>query len=122
MSVHMIRVLCEPPRGEAENAISNWVTNYTEWTNDPVEHSLSVTNTKLDGSGTEYVRGDWRFIQDGEDPTSMLNDLSGRLASINGGLWHLLGYHVCEHDTDRPGECTWDERVEDGSIPQGVRL
>lgn len=122
MSVHMVRVLCEPPKTEAKTAVSNWVSNYAEWTNDPVTHSLSVMNTAMDGTGTEYVQGDWRFHQDGETPTGILTDLSGRLQSINGSLWHRLGYHVCTHDEVTHIECRWGETLDYGSVPEGVSL
>lgn len=120
MTVHMVRVLSESPKGEAETAIDNWVANYNEWTADPVTHELVETNTELDGSGTAYVRGDWRFLDQGEDPTNILSDLSGRLQQIQGGLWHRLGYHVCSHDADDPTPCSWDEKQEFGSIPSDI--
>lgn len=123
MSVHMVRVLCEPPKGKAENAIQNWVKNYQEWTADPVEHTFTETSTNPYGDGgTQYVRGDWRFIQNGEDPTNILTDLSDRLKSFQGGLWHKLGYHVCSHSEDNPSACSWDETIKYGTVPNGVTL
>lgn len=120
MAVHMVRVLAEPPKGEAETAVANWVENYTEWTGDTVEHALTDANTAIDGTGTAYVRGDWRFEDQGEDPTNILSDLSGRLQSLQGGLWHRLAYHVCTHDEADPQPCSWDETVEWGTVPSGV--
>jgi len=64
MAVHMVRVFSQPPRGNAENAVNNWVANYSEWTSDPVEHELTETAAEIDGTGTQYVRGDWRFEGD----------------------------------------------------------
>lgn len=121
MTVHMVRVLCEPPKGEAENAIDNWVQNYSEWTEDTTEHSLTETTAGVDGTGTVHVRGDWRFIDQGEDPTNILQDLSRRLDSLQGGLWHRLGYHVCSHDEDNPQPCSWGQKVESGTIPGDIR-
>lgn len=118
----MVRVLCEPPKGEAETAVGNWVSNYTEWDADPVEHSLTETNTKLDGSGVQYVHGDWRFIQESEDSTKMLENLSDRLQSLQDGLWHRLGYHICTHDEDNPKPCGWGETLEFGNVPTEVKL
>jgi len=122
MTVHMVRVFVEPPKGDAEQAINNWVENYTEWTDDSVEHSLTETDTKTDGSGTVYLNGDWRFIQEGEDPTNILDDLSKRLQSFQGGLWHRLGYHVCYHGGEGKtgGACSWDEKQEFGTIPSDI--
>lgn len=120
MAVHMIRVFCEPPKGEAETAVDNWVSNYSEWTADPVKHSLVETDASIDGTGTTYVRGDWRFDDQGEAATDILNDLSNRLQSIEGGLWHRLGYHVCTHDEENPQPCSWDEKQEFGTIPSDI--
>jgi len=120
MTVHMLRVFIEPPKGDAENAVDNWVSNYSEWTADPVEHSLTEATAGIDGSGTAYVRGDWRFIDQGESPTEILDDLSGRLQSFQGGLWHRLGYHLCSHDEDQPHACSWDQSLEWGTIPSDI--
>lgn len=119
MAVHMIRVLCELPKGDADVAVQNWVDNYAEWTDDPVTHGLTETTASLDGSDTVYLRGDWRFIDQGEDQTAMLNDLHERLDSMQGGLWHRLGYHVCTHD-EGGGPCAWDETVAAGQIPSDI--
>lgn len=116
----MVRVLCEPPKGEAETAVNNWVSNYSEWTADPTEHTLTETNTAIDGSGTKYVRGDWRFERQGEDPTDILTDLSDRLQPIQGGLWHRLGYHICDHDEETRQPCSWDETAEWGTVPSDI--
>jgi len=116
----MIRIFAEPPNGSAETAIDNWVANYTEWTADPVTHTLRETTTGIDGSGTTYLRGDWRFVDQGEVPTDILADLSGRLQTFQGGLWHRLGYHVCTHDEDRSTPCSWDEKHEWGAVPSDI--
>jgi len=120
MTVHMVRLLLEPPKGNAESAVDNRVQNHTEWTDDPVEHTLVETTAGLDDSGTTYVRGDWRFTDQGETPTNILTDLSDRLKSFQGGLWHRLGYHVCPHDESNGGACSWDEKKEWGSIPSDI--
>lgn len=120
MTTHMIRVYVEQPKGNAESAVQNWVENYTEWTADPVTHGFTEANTKLDQSGTTYLRGDWRFIDQGEDPTAILDDLSGRLETFQGGLWHRLGYHACDHDEDTPTPCAWEQSVESGNVPSEI--
>lgn len=124
MTVHMVRVMVEPPKGDAENAVDNWVTNYNEWTGDSVEHTMTETTAGLDSSGTTYVRGDYRFVDEGESPTDILSDLSSRLQSLQGGLWHRLGYHVCSHDEDNSSPCSWNdpdsEILEWGNIPSDI--
>lgn len=116
----MIRVYCEPPKGDADTAIQNWVDNYSEWTGDPVTHELVETNAAMDDSGTTYLRGDWRFHDQGEAATDILDDLSSRLQSINSGLWHRLGYHVCDHDEATATACSWDQTLEWGTVPNDI--
>lgn len=117
----MVRLFLEPPKGNAETAIDNWVQNYNEWESDPVEHTLAVTNTALDGSGVDYVQANYRFIQDSA-ATSLLDDLESRLQSLQGGLWYRIGYHDCNHDESNRDGCTWDttETRENGTIPPEI--
>lgn len=97
MTKHMIRLLLEPPIGEADQAVNQWVQNHNEWADDPVSHSLTETTAEIDGPGTTYVRGDYRFYQD-TPATSLLDDLETRLQGLQGGVWYRIGYHVCPHD------------------------
>jgi hypothetical protein len=121
MTVHMVRLFIEPPKGNADQAINNWVENHNEWEDDPVEHSLTETTVGIDGSGTQYIRGDYRFIQD-SDATTLLNRLENRLQSSQGGLWYRIGYHQCDHDEDQSTPCSWDgsETRENGDIPSDI--
>lgn len=119
MTVHMIRVYSEPPKGDAETAVSNWVENYSEWTADSEEHSLSEATADM-GEGTTYLTGNWRFEDQGETPIDILEDLSQRLQSFQGGLWHRLAYHICYADEDNPQPCSWDEVVEFGTVPSDI--
>lgn len=119
MTVHMVRVILEPPKGEAESAVDNWVQNHTEWDDDPVEHTLTERNTEEDGSGTDYVRGDYRFIQE-ETPDALLDDLEDRLQSFQSGLWYRLKYHECTHDEDNPKPCSWDQVREADDVPGDI--
>jgi hypothetical protein len=115
----MVRVMIEPPRGEAENAVDNWVQNHNEWTDYPKEHSLTETTAGTDDDGTSYVRGGYRFIQEGA-ADELLDDLAGRLDSFQGGLWYRLGYHECDHDEDSPTGCDWEQVRENGSVPPDI--
>ena len=112
----MIRVFSEPPLGDAQTAVDKWVSNHNEWNSDPASHSLTIK--EIDGG--QFLMGDYRFIQEGETPTGILTDLSDRLKSVQGGLWHRLGYHVCSHDETSPAACAWDTTVEYGTVPAFV--
>jgi hypothetical protein len=119
MTVHMVRIMIEPPKGNAESAVDNWVANHNEWENDPVKHSLVETTADVDGTGTTYVRGDYRFIQD-STVTDLLDALESRLQSFQGGLWYRVGYHQCDHDEENASPCSWDEKRENGTIPSDI--
>jgi len=119
MTVHMVRIFFDLPKGNADNAVDNWVQNHNEWENDPVSHSLTEKNTEIDGSGVDYVSGDYRFIQE-ETVTKLLDDLGDRLSSVQGGLWYRIGYHACDHDEDQPTPCSWDETREGGTVPDAI--
>lgn len=119
----MVRLFMEPPKGDAENAVDNWVTNHTEWTGDPVEHTLIETNADIDGTGTTYICGDYRFEQN-ETVTQLLDDLEQNLGNIQGGLWYRIGYHACDHDETAGSPCSWtdsdSEIRENGTIPSDI--
>lgn len=119
MTVHMVRLMIEPPKGEAQTAVDNWVQNHREWTDDPVDHRLVAANTAIDGTGTDYIRGDYRFIQE-ETADALLDDLESRLDSFQSGVWYRLGYHACTHDLDNPQPCHWDQTREGGTVPADV--
>ena len=118
MTVHMVRVCVEPPRGEAQEPLNNWVENYTQWETDPVEHELRETTTETDG-GTTYARGDYRFVQE-ETADELLNDLEDRLQNFEDGLWYRLAYHACTHDEDEPTPCSWEDTREWGDVPEDI--
>lgn len=119
MTVHMVRMYVEPPKGGADTAVDNWVSNHNEWTSNPVDHSLTETNAEIDGSGTTYVRGDYQFIQE-ETVTSLLDDLENNLQSIQSGLWYRIGYHVCTHDESDGTGCSWENTRENGTVPSDI--
>lgn len=120
MSVHMVRAFVEKPAGELSAAVDDWAANFEPWDGDRVSHGLTERNTELNGSGIDYICGEWRFRRNGEVPSGILNSISTELDGFDGGLWHRIGYHVCDHDEDFATPCAWDEVIESGSIPSGV--
>lgn len=119
MTKHMTRLYIEPPNGNAQNAIDNWVQNHNEWTDDPVEHTVSETQLDEDDSGSVAVTADYRFVQE-ETPTALLDDLESKLNSFQSGLWYRVGYHECDHDEENVSGCSWEEVRENGTIPSYV--
>lgn len=119
MATHMIRLFIESGQGNLSQPVDNWVQNFNEWTGDPVDHTLVETNTEPDGTGTDYYRGDYRFIQD-STKTAVLDDLEQRLQNFQGGMWYRMGYHVCDHDEDDGTACGWEDQRENGTIPSDI--
>lgn len=119
MTVHMVRLIVEPPKGESEEAVNNWVENHNQWEGDPIDHKLTETTADPDGDGTTYARGDYRFIQQ-ETADELLDDLEDRLQSFQGGLWYRLAYHACDHDEDEPTPCSWEDAREWGDVPDDI--
>ena len=124
MTIIMVRVFHEVPKGEAENAVQNWVENHPVWSEDPVEHSMRETAIlSSDGVEVPYVAGDFRFHQDAVDATALLDDLEARLQSIQTGLWYRLGVHEdCDYHEDNQQPCEWDPSLkrEHGDIPSAI--
>lgn len=108
-----IQLIIEPPKGNAENAVKNWVQNHNEWTGDGQEHSLTEhDDTEPDYDGDPYIHGIYRFNQDSAaDVSEVVDDLESRLSRMQGGLWYKIG---------ATGECTHDRedgrRIEDYKI------
>jgi len=121
MAVHMVRMLMEAVLSaeDVQAIVDEWINNHNEWTEDPVEHSLSEVNTEEDGSGVDYLRGDFRFIQE-ESLTALLDDLVSTYDSSPASFWYRVVYHECDHDKDNPTNCRWDEKRESGVIPTEV--
>lgn len=125
MTVHMIRVCIGPndkmTLQQANDALDTWVGNHSEWVEDSVEHAVSETNTQLDGSGTAYWLGSYRFgYSDAKD--NLVQKCEDKI--VNKCDWYRLGYHICDHDENDRGGCSWDDEREwtakDVTIPSGV--
>jgi len=120
MTVHMVKFYIEPPNGNAETAVDNWVMNHTEWMSDPQEHTLREVPADPAVIGSPMtVTGTYRFLQ--EEPASdLLDDLEARLQSFQGGLWYRVGYHECSQDEENPTPCSWEQTRENGSVPDDI--
>lgn len=107
----------ESPKGNAHNAVDNWVRNFTAWKGKPAHNTL----TEVTEGGTTYLRGDYRFRLN-DEKTALLDTLEHRLQRFQGGLWYRVGYHVCNHDEadSRKHACMWQSTREHGDIPDDV--
>lgn len=112
MTIHMIRIFSHWPDGytvdDIDQEVQTWVDNHTEWLDDSVEHTISGHNTAIDGSGTDYLVGDFRFEWT-DDKTTLLDNCEATLQDHVD--WYRLGYHECTHDGDG-APCGWDDKVE----------
>lgn len=123
MTVHMIQILSHWPDGYTEDdidaTVQNWVDNHTEWIEDTVAHTITGSNTAVDGTGTKYLRGTFRF-EWSDDKTVLLDNCESTLQDYVD--WYRLGYHQCLHD--ETGGCDWDDKREwtasNVSIPSDI--
>lgn len=112
----MITVYFEPAKQAAKNAVRNWRDNHPTWENDTVSHEIVATHDPL--TDTEYVRGDFRFLQE-DTAATLLDDLTNTLDD-NSNVWYRIGYHECTHDEPDSSDSDWSEIRESGDIPEGV--
>jgi hypothetical protein len=118
----MFRVFMQDTRPQyslalAQAWIDDWIADEDTWTGDPITHEIRPGNTEIDGSGTDYFGGDFRF-----EKTNSEGNIASNFASFVGVFttWHRLGYHLCPHDEANGGSCSWDSQYEDGSVPSDI--
>lgn len=125
MAIHNLQVITatvdsndlEVDLAAEKQTIVNWVANYQEVL-ETQRADFSTGNTEMDGSGTDYAMGSWRFALE-EDPLQMKDTIATYLN--NNFKWWIVRYHQCDHDEqDRQG-CSWDNRWTGGaSLPADV--
>lgn len=119
MTVHMIRICIGPQSSwslsKAEAAVEDWMSKQSEWTTDPVEHSLEGISP--DYTTAAWWQGDYRLTFESDPKDNLLQKLEDKL--VNKPLWYRFGYHECEHDETDPGPCSWGEEREwmDTGVP-----
>lgn len=99
-----------------ESYIPTWLTTHTAWA-DADNQPPQPANTELNGVGTEYYSADWRFAWSASKSV-LLSNLTAYTASY--APWHRIGYHVCDHDSDTPVGCAWNDKDENGDIPADI--
>lgn len=123
MTVHMLRLYAEPPGQMPANALENAIAGMTNspWTADPdpASGNLTESNTEMDGSGTRFVAGSYRYLIDSSEPHP-LNEMQANLESVV--EWYRIMYHVCDHDEDTGEGCSWntDSPYDSGPVPSDI--
>ena len=124
MAVHMIRVVISTQGKTSLDAFNaamdDWVSEQSEWMEDPNEHNISEVSSR-EGGASSYYAGTYRFhLTDAKD--NLIQKCEDKL--VNKCPWWRLGYHVCDHDQDDRHGCSWDEQREwtdkDVTIPPDV--
>lgn len=108
----MFRVLCGPqsswPQADVNAAVEDWMSKQSEWTADPVDHSMQGTTDPE--TGTEWWRGDYRLTFDSEPKANLFQKLEDKL--VNKPDWYRAGYHECSHDEADRAACSFDDARE----------
>jgi len=125
MTCHSIQVSFDGTVSEtdAESAIDTVLTEYATVVDGQAspseEDNVTVRNTALDGSGTDYHYCLYRF--DGDCQLSAIcTDIENELANV-GADWHQVETHECYHDEAGGGACgSWSVHCSDGTVPEGV--
>lgn len=120
MAVHTIELTTATDVGEqtARNGVQAWVANHTERLPEQnVGFTAGNTTPEDDTTGTDYYRALYRFDRTADDKLELKDSLVNR---IGGAVsWYRLRYHVCDHDEDGRGGCSWngaEERTK-GTVP-----
>jgi hypothetical protein len=117
MTVHRVRLLHSTAGKNDYHAwLNTWLTNMTPWSDPEVPNDLPSLRTQIDGSGEWYqteLAFEWT-----EDRAIILDNLAQYASSYCD--WHRIAYHVCTHDEENGGPCSWDEVRENGTIPSYV--
>lgn len=123
MVVHTIELSTATDVGEqtARDAVQGWVGNHTERL--PEQNAgFTAGNTAAPGEtgGTDYYHALYRFDRAADDKLELKDSLLNRLGQQVS--WYRLRYHVCDHDEDAPGGCSWDgsEERTDGTLPSDL--
>lgn len=111
MTVHAIRVIAGPQSSwdldQINAEMDDWVSKQSEWESDPDEHVIRPVSAGIDGTGTQYFNGIYRFTLESEPKANLLQKCEDKL--VNKCLWYRLAYHSCNHDEEDPQPCSWDE-------------
>jgi len=121
----MVKLVSDYPDGytldQIRQVVSDWVNNHAEWTEDPVEHTVSLQNTDPEDGETEYLSGDFRFQWDA-DVQALLDDAEAAIRDYV--AWYRIAYYECDHDAENGPGCPWDtskgREYNAGQIPAGV--
>lgn len=79
---------------------------------------MARTNTEMDGSGTDHVRGTYR-LDGSHTKTEVLDEVE--TAVVSDMEWYEVRYHDCPHDAENPGACPdWTAERSGGTVPSDV--
>lgn len=125
MAVHMIRFLCSADAQSflVDSYLPQWLTTHTAW--ELADNQPPQVTDPYDYD-TRWYAADWRFAWTASREVLMSNLVA---YTRSYAPWHLIGYHVCDHDEDERSSCPpWDdshpdvEIYESGTVPEEVTL
>lgn len=94
---------------EINDELDTWVANHSEWMADTDAHTVTKQTANMDGMGTEYFGGRYRFeLSDSKD--NLLTKFEDKLkAKVD---WFRYAYHKCDHDESDRVDCSFDPPVD----------
>lgn len=117
MTVHMFRVFVSQSDSsltetELQATVEDWISEYTKWDGQSQSFEITLSQGIPGDSDTTHYRGEFRF-EKGDTKDNILQKLTDKLD--NKVDWYRIGYHECYHDDTGP--CSWNDTVQDGSVP-----
>lgn len=99
-----------------KDTVQTWLDNHEEVLQTE-SSEFSLGEAGLDGSGTAYAQGLFRFDWT-EDAAALKDDVGTWLT--NNFEWWRIRYHECTHDEDNPSPCLWSQKWEHGTVPNDI--
>ena len=100
-------------------AVQDWLANHQRALTEQ-DISMTQSNTRLDGTGTDFYHGLFRFDMDAETRDELQTALENNITQLD---WSIIRYHVCDHDEGDRGGCAWDAPIynpDQATVPDDV--
>mgnify|MGYP000182063460 CR=1 FL=1 len=116
MSIHRVRLTYSESGAQSFNGwLETYLTNMEPWSER--ENAVPTLRDEQISDTPAHYSGDLTFAWS-EDKSIIKDQLWGYLTAYCD--WGVLRYHVCDHDSENPTPCEWEETNTHGAVPDGV--